>query len=84
MQQVSTVVSSPESDPGRARMLAKCRNHPGELGGFRIWVELPSRGLGADMSAGRGQFVDINLDASTRAYRVVPRGAMSRSEPRTF
>ncbi|KZL30829.1 MULTISPECIES: methionine synthase [Rhodococcus] len=46
----------------------------GELGGFPHLVELPSRGLGADMVGRAGAIlVDINLDASTRAYRVVPR-----------
>lgn len=46
----------------------------GELGGFPHLVELPARGLGADMIGRAGALlVDIDLDASTRAYRVVPR-----------
>lgn len=46
----------------------------GELGGFPHLVELPARGLGADTVGRTGAIlVDINLDASTRSYRVVPR-----------
>ncbi|MGC0363380.1 methionine synthase II (cobalamin-independent) [Rhodococcus sp. 27YEA15] len=46
----------------------------GELGGLPHLVELPARGLGADMIGRTGAIlVDINLDASTRAYRVTPR-----------
>lgn len=46
----------------------------GELGGFPHLAELPARGLGADM-VGRtgGILVDVNLDVSTRSYRVAAR-----------
>jgi hypothetical protein len=46
----------------------------GELGELPHVVELPGRGLGADMIGRTGAImVDVELDVRTSGYRVVPR-----------
>ncbi|MGW4337786.1 methionine synthase [Rhodococcus koreensis] len=66
---VTGVGSWPGADPREAATVVL-----GELGRLPHLVELPARGLGADM-IGRASalLVDLQLDVSTSAYRVVQR-----------
>lgn len=66
---VTGVGSWPGTDPREAATIVL-----GELGRLPHLVELPARGLGADM-IGRASalLVDLQLDVSTTAYRVVQR-----------
>ncbi|TQC44439.1 methionine synthase [Rhodococcus sp. WS4] len=66
---VTGVGSWPGTDPREAATIVL-----GELGRLPHLVELPARGLGADM-IGRAcaLLVDLQLDVSTTAYRVVQR-----------